>query len=165
MTTMNAARRAVAKAGLLIGLGMLAGLGAQPASAQSGVEIGVLNCSLTASKNYVIRSKQEFDCEFRPASGDVETYKGKMTRTGVDLTIKEEFLISWGVLAPTDVAKEPGSLRGTYVGGSAEVALAAGIGANVLVGGGGNSFTLQPLSVSGVLGAGASLTVSNFELE
>lgn len=165
MTKMKAAKRVMAKAGLLAGLGMLAAVGAQPASAQSGAEIGVLNCSMTASTNYVIRSKQEFDCEFRPASGDVETYKGNMTRTGVDLTIKDQFLISWAVLAPTDVAKEPGSLRGTYVGGSADVALAAGMGANVLVGGGSNSFTLQPLSIAGVVGAGASLTVSNFELE
>jgi hypothetical protein len=55
----------------------------------------------------------------------------------------------WAVLAPTS-NPGPGSLAGTYVGvtGSATV----GAGANVLVGGSGNSISLQPLSIEGNTG-------------
>ena len=46
---------------------------------------------------------------------------------------------------------EPGALEGTYVGATAEASVVAGVGANVLVGGG-NSVTLQPVSISGQQG-------------
>lgn len=161
------ARRAAGTAALMIGLGLGVTAGMQPAQAQSGsgAEIGTLNCTLTGSSNFIVRSTQEFDCEFKSASGEVEAYKGTMTRTGLDLTVKSKLHIAWAVLAPTEIARKPKSLSGTYVGGSSEIALGAGVGANVLVGGGSNSFTLQPVSVAGVVGAGASLTVSKFVLE
>jgi len=43
-------------------------------------------------------------------------------------------------------------LTGSYVGATAEVSVAAGLGANVLVGGSNQSVALQPLSVQGQLG-------------
>ncbi len=69
------------------------------------------------------------------------------------------------MLAPTDDAYEPKALEGTYAGASADAAAGVGGGAQVLVGGGDNSFTLQPVSVTGVKGAGASIGVQTFELE
>jgi hypothetical protein len=135
------------------------------ASAQSGVEIGKLECYMTDSVNLIIRSRQTLECEFLPISGEPETYTGRITRLGVDLTIRRRFTVIWAVLAPAEVTRQPGTLRGTFVGGTADVALGAGFGANVLVGGGDNSFTLQPLSVAGVLGAGASLGISSLVLE
>ena len=138
---------------------------ATAASAQSGAEIGKLECVLTDQQNRVIRSEQSFDCEFLPIVGEPETYAGRMTRTGVDLTVRRRFVLIWAVLSPTEVAFEPGSLRGTYAGGAADVALGLGVGANVLVGAGPNAFTLQPLSVAGVVGAGVSLAAARFVLE
>jgi hypothetical protein len=138
---------------------------AGPAQAQSGAQIGKLECVMTESRNLVVRSTMDFDCEFIPVSGEIETYTARMTRTGLDLSVRRHFVIVWAVLAPTEVARQPGSLRGTYVGGTADVSLGAGIGASVLVGGGANSFTLQPLSIAGVVGVGASLGVSRLVLE
>jgi hypothetical protein len=44
------------------------------------------------------------------------------------------------------------------------VSAGAGAGANVLVGGGKESITLQPISASGIVGAGASVDIEEFEL-
>lgn len=148
-------------AAIAFALSLVAG-GAQ---AQSGFEIGKLECVLSDSRNLVVRSTMTFDCEFLPVVGEPETYTGRMTRTGVDLSVRRRFVLVWAVLSPTQVAREPGSLRGTYVGGSADVSLGLGVGANVLVGGGGNSFTLQPLSAAGIVGTGVSLAVTRFVLE
>jgi hypothetical protein len=140
-------------------------LTAGPALAQSGVEIGTLTCSVKDISNMVVYTKERFDCKFQPASGDTEYYTGSITQIGLNLSIKKDFTIVWSVLAPTDIAGAPGPLSGTYAGVGADVSLGAGVGAKVLVGGGDNSFTLQPVSVAGVVGGGASLGVQKFKLE
>jgi hypothetical protein len=146
-------------------MAILLTLAAKSAPAQHGFEIGKLECVLVDTRNLIIRSEQTFDCEFLPISGEPETYTGRMTRTGVDLTVRRRFVMIWAVLSPTEVARAPGSLAGTFVGGGADVALGLGFGAQALVGGGSNAFTLQPLSIAGVVGAGASLAVTRFVLE
>ena len=47
----------------------------------------------------------------------------------------------------------PGCSTGTYAGATAEVSVAAGLGANVLVGGSNRTVALQPLSVQGQIGS------------
>ncbi len=143
---------------------LTAALLAGPAAAQSGVEIGVLTCNLTDVSNVVVYTTQEFDCAFNPAAADPEPYAGKITKIGIDLSVKRNFTIVWTVLAPTDTAFEPGSLAGTYVGTGADIAIGAGVGAKILVGGGANSFSLQPISVAGMTGGGAALGIESFEL-
>ena len=150
----------------MIGCAALAGaLSAGAAMAQSGVEIGTLTCKVTDVTNLVVYTSQSFDCTFAGKGGATESYTGEIDKIGVDLSIKNDFTIIWAVLAPTDVAGAEKSLAGTYVGAGADVAIAKGVGAQVLVGGGGNSFTLQPVSVSGVDGIGASLGVESFKLK
>jgi hypothetical protein len=56
-----------------------------------------------------------------------------------------------------------GALAGTYAGVGAEASAGAGLGANVLVGGTGRAFSLQPLSIEGQVGlniAGGITTVT-----
>jgi hypothetical protein len=43
-------------------------------------------------------------------------------------------------------------LAGTYAGATASATVGVGVGANVLVGGSGNSISLQPLSIEGNTG-------------
>ena len=57
-------------------------------------------------------------------------------------------VIVWTVVAPT-ANLAPGSLSGTYAGATASATVGVGLGANVLVGGSGNSIALQPLSIAG----------------
>jgi hypothetical protein len=128
-------------------------------------EIGLLTCKLTGVDNLIVYTDQKFDCNFKPNKGDEEKYTGQIKSIGIDLSVKKDMVIIWSVLAPSSGAYSQGNLRGTYVGGSADVALGAGFGAKVLVGGGENSFTLQPVSVTGVEGVGASLGVDSFELK
>jgi hypothetical protein len=57
-----------------------------------------------------------------------------------------------------------GTLRGSYVGASGNVAIGLGLGANVLVGGSRRTITLQPLSVEGQIGLNLALGISNLVL-
>lgn len=145
---------------------LLAGLAASPALAKSGVKIGTLTCKVQHVTNVVVYTHQDFACKFEPAGSEKpEVYTGEISKIGVDLSIKEDFTIVWAVVAPTENAYAPHALAGTYVGASADAALGVGGGANVLVGGGNDSFTLQPVSVSGVEGAGASIGIEKFTLK
>ena len=54
--------------------------------------------------------------------------------------------------------------KGTYVGASAEVSAGAGLGANVLVGGG-NSIALQPISIQGQEGLNVAAGIGSIQLE
>ena len=81
-----------------------------------------------------------------------------MTRVGLDVGFTTGGVISWTVFADTN--RYAGMLAGTYGGPTAEVSVAAGLGANVLVGGSRRTVALQPLSVQGQIGLdiGAGIT-------
>ena len=153
----------------LLGAGMaLAASLATPAFAQdsgSGFEIGTLTCKIVDVTNLIIYTNEKFSCNFKGAGDVVESYTGTIDSVGVNLSIKKDFTIVWAVIAPTNDKYQTHSLRGAYVGASADVALGLGAGVKVLVGGGANSFTLQPLSVAGVKGAGAAAGIQRFKLE
>ena len=56
-----------------------------------------------------------------------------------------------------------GALAGTYAGVGANASICAGAGANILVGGSGNAFSLQPISIEDQIGiniAGGVTTVT-----
>ena len=140
--------------------------GAAYADEKAGaVEICVLTCKVKDVTNLVVYTEQTFACEFDPrGNGANEWYEGEITKVGIDLSNKDGFTIVWGVFAPSENAYEAKALTGTYVGAAADVAVGVGGGAAVLVGGGDNSFSLQPISVSGVEGVGASIGLEAFEI-
>jgi hypothetical protein len=57
----------------------------------------------------------------------------------------------WTVVAPT-AQLSPGSLAGSYAGGTASATVGVGVGANALIGGSNNTIALQPLSIEGSTG-------------
>ena len=71
--------------------------------------------------------------------------------------------MAWAVIAPT-VGPPRGGLAGSYVGASGSATAGVGVGANVLFGGSGRSFALQPLSLQGQVGLDLTLGVSGLEL-
>ena len=89
-------------------------------------------------------------CNFKPKGGPPEAYVGTLTRVGLDIGVTGGGAIIWGVFTSTNLYA--GMLTGTYVGASAEASIAAGLGANVLVGGSNRAVALQPLSVQGQTG-------------
>ncbi len=140
------------------------GLAAHAAHADGGVKAGELVCKMVGLQNDIVYTKEEFACVFKPTSGDEQTYTAVLKQVGVNLSFTKENTLVWGVLAPTDKLDSPDVLKGTYVGGSGSIELGGGVSANVLVGGG-NSITLQPISVSGLVGVGAALDVSALEIK
>jgi hypothetical protein len=137
---------------------------ATPALPQTGVDIGVLTCKLQDVHNDIVYTSEEFGCAFKPHSGADHDYTGEIKALGVDLSVTKDMTLVWGVFAPTTDADSLEALKGRYVGASADVSAGAGAGATVLVGGGKESITLQPLSASGIVGAGASVDIEEFEL-
>ena len=70
-----------------------------------------------------------------------------MTTIGVDIGFTTGGVIVWSVFADTN--RYAGMLTGKYGGATAEVSVAAGLGANVLVAGSNRTVSLQPLSLQG----------------
>jgi Protein of unknown function (DUF992) len=126
--------------------------------AEAAVQAGVLSCRTGPSVGLILGSVREFQCMFRPSVAGMprQFYTATIGRVGVDIGVSAGGQLVWAVFAPT-VRIGPGDLMGTYVGGSAAVAVGLGAGANVLVGGSANSIALQPLSVEGSVGLGVAL--------
>jgi hypothetical protein len=85
-----------------------------------------------------------------------------MTRVGLDVGLTTGSVIIWAVFANTNRYKA--MLTGTYTGASAEMSIAAGLGANVLVGGSNRTLALQPLSVQGQIGLDIAAGVGSLDL-
>jgi hypothetical protein len=134
-----------------------------PANAQSQrVQVGTLACSISAGVGLIVASQRNVSCNFQPDGGPPEAYTGTMTRVGVDVGFTTGGAMVWGVFAGTN--RYAGMLSGTYAGATAEATVAAGLGANVLVGGSNRSVALQPLSVQGQVGLNVAAGVGALEL-
>ena len=135
----------------------------RPAEAQPRrVQVGTLACSLSSSIGLIVGSQRNVNCDFTASGGPVEHYTGTMTRVGLDIGVTTGGAIIWGVFANTD--RYSGMLTGTYAGASGEVSIAAGLGANVLVGGSNSTVALQPISVQGQVGLNIAAGVGALEL-
>jgi hypothetical protein len=139
---------------------------AMPAMAREGIELGVLECSIEGGAGFIVGSKKNLNCTFKPTEDSFapEVYVGDVSKFGLDVGITGPALMQWLVLAPSANIYAPGALAGIYVGASAEATAAVGAGANVLVGGSGQTFTLQPVSVQAQTGLNLALGVSRFQL-
>jgi len=139
-------------------------LAAWPSDAQPRqVQVGTLTCSLSASIGLIIASQKNVNCVFRSRPGEPEeAYTGTMTTIGIDIGVTSGGVIIWTVFADTD--RYFGMLAGTYAGATAEISVAAGLGANVLVGGSHRSVALQPLSVQGQIGLDIAGGIGALEL-
>ena len=83
---------------------------------------------------------------------------------GLDIGTTRQTMMQWLVLTPLKNIYAPGALAGDYVGASAEVTAAVGGGANLLVGGFSQAFTLQPLSLQTQTGLNLAIGVSQFQM-
>ena len=140
------------------------GLAANSAMADSGVNIGSLNCKVEGGIGLILGSSKELNCQFN-AVGDTisQNYNGTIEKLGIDIGVTGKSYISWLVFAPGSV--KPGALEGSYSGVSAEATVGLGLGANVLVGGLEKSIALQPLSIEGQTGLNVAVGLSRITLE
>ena len=150
-------------AGAIFGAAALAAVLSTPVDAQQDrVQAGSLECSMSSSIGLIVASQRNIACNYKPNGGPPEAYVGTMTRVGLDVGITGGGAIIWAVFSGTN--RYVGMLSGTYVGASAEMTIAAGLGANALVGGSNRSVALQPLSVQGQVGLNIAAGVSSLEL-
>jgi len=147
----------------VIAAATIATLPITPADAQRDrVRVGTLECSMSSSIGMIVASQRNLNCLFKSSGGPPESYQGTMTRVGLDIGITGGGAIIWTVFAGTD--RYAGMLNGTYVGASAEASIAAGLGANVLVGGSNRTVALQPVSVQGQVGFDIAAGIGSLEL-
>jgi len=79
------------------------------------------------------------------------------------LTVALAAALAAPTLAPS-VNIPAGALAGKYLGAGASATAGVGVGARALIGGVDNSISLQPLSLSGSKGFGASAVISGMVL-
>jgi hypothetical protein len=134
------------------------------ASAQSTVKAGALSCDVSAGVGMILMQKQTLRCVFRPgAGGPPDFYTGVISEYGVALGGVAAGHLIWGVIAPASGVPQ-GALAGTYAGAGAQATVGAGLGANVLIGGTGRAFSLQPLSVEGQTGVNIAAGITTVTL-
>jgi hypothetical protein len=127
------------------------------------VRTGVLNCDVSAGIGLIIGSQRSVNCLFTPDQpGPQEGYFGTISKLGLDIGITGGGVMVWGVY--TETTRGYGFLAGEYVGASGEVTIAAGLGANVLVGGSNRTVALQPVSLTGQIGLNLAVGVANLSL-
>jgi uncharacterized protein DUF992 len=132
--------------------------------AQTWAQTGMLSCKLNPSVGFVIFGHQSMECRFAPSPPlPPQIYEGALNTIGIDIGVVGTGGLAWAVLSPT-AGVPAGALAGTYVGASGDVALGAGVGANVLIGGSNRSIALQPLSVEGSVAMDVTLGLSALQL-
>lgn len=140
---------------------------AAPAESQAPpawTQVGMLSCKLNPSIGFIIAGHQTMECVFRQnPPNPPQAYDGALNTVGLDIGITAGGVMGWAVLAPTTGAPA-GALAGEYVGASGDIGLGLGVGANVLIGGSGRTFALQPVSLEGSVAVNVTLGVSALKL-
>jgi hypothetical protein len=147
----------VVAAGLIVGSAGMA--------QADGIKVGTLNCDEAAGWGLVFSSSRDLKCVFSPAdkAAKAEHYTGAIKKYGVDLGFVDGAVLLWAVVS-SDGKTQPGALAGSYGGVGAAAAWAAGLGANVLVGGSNKGYALQPLNIEGINGLNVAAGVVEVEL-
>ena len=146
--------------------GSLCGLTAAEVQSQpaSWTQVGMLTCRLNPSIGFIIFGHQSMECRFNQNPPfPPQAYEGALNTIGIDIGITAGGVLGWAVFAPTSGAAA-GALAGEYVGASGSVGVGVGAGVNVLMGGSGRTFALQPVSVEGSVAVNVTLGVSGLQL-
>jgi len=138
--------------------------GSATAQARPPFRVGGLTCSTDPRVGLVLGSRQDMRCVFvASATGQQYVYTGTIRRLGIDIGVTRGGTLFWAVFARNSQIGR-GTLRGSYIGASANVAEGLGLGAKVLIGGSRRTITLQPLSVEGQIGLNVAVGVANLTL-
>lgn len=132
----------------------------------SGYQVGTLTCQTAGTISYIVGSRRDVSCEYRPQAGRnaVDLYMGHVNKIGVDVGATGPGVMAWAVIAhSTDLG--PGDLAGKYRGAAASVSALIGGGASLLVGGSSTTVSLQPLSVEGQTGLAIAAGYSSLTLD
>ena len=126
--------------------------------------IGVLQCEVAAGMGFIVGSNRALTCTYRPERGRPQYYAGTIKRFGLDIGATSPGQLEWAVVAAAPSSRGY-SLAGDYAGPGAGLTIGAGLNANALVGGNGNSVSLQPLSIATQTGLNVTAGVGALTLE
>ncbi len=143
------------------------GLAAPTSASAAGIEIGWLDCTVGKSPRLeFITSSRVVVCKYtkKGRRGSPETYVGIIDKVGLNLGKTGNKILAWKVIQYEKSPYHYGSLVGTYRGVSAEVTAAAGVGVNVLGGGSGHNYILQPVSIQAQTGLNVAAHITRFRL-
>lgn len=130
------------------------------AKADTRVQVGRLSCDVEGGIGLILGSSKDMTCRFIRKGHKTEIYAGRINKLGLDIGVTGRTHIEWLVFSASNTKYGRGSLRGTYVGGSAEATLGVGLGGNWLIGGSRRGFALQPLSIQGQVGLNYSVALA-----
>lgn len=135
------------------------------AVADARVQVGRLSCDVDGGIGYIIGSSKDMTCHFIRKGHKTEVYYGNIKKLGLDIGVTGQTRIEWLVFSASSTKVGRGSLKGTYVGGSGEASLGAGLGANWLIGGSKRGFALQPWSIQASTGVNLTWAFAGLTLE
>jgi len=138
--------------------------GAGPTMSQESIQIGVLECDISAGIGLIFTEKQKMNCVYTPnTGGPTDNYMGSIEEFGVALGETSGGVLTWAV-ASIQKGVPKGALAGNYVGVSANASAGVGLGANDLSGGFNRAYILQPYSVQTQTGANFAAGISKVTL-
>jgi hypothetical protein len=115
--------------------------------------------------SFIVGSQKSVVCTFAPEPpGPEQVYSGSISKFGLDIGATGGGVMVWAVFTDSLAPPGAGFLAGDYFGASGQVTIAAGLGANVLLGGSNNTVALQPISVSTSVGLNFALGVAELRL-
>jgi hypothetical protein len=147
--------------GIMLVVGPLSFSSAISQSAPRRVHAGTLACKVSAGIGMIVTSKKGLECTFKSIRFPPERYTGYIQKFGLDIGVTKAGAIVWNVF---ETGAQRNNLGGTYVGATAEATFAAGLGANVLIGGSQKAIALQPLSMTGQTGLNLAAGVGKITL-
>ena len=151
-------RHAIAAAAFLLTVASV-----DPAHAQR-IRARLLTCDVSGGMGFIIGSQKAVSCVYAPAQGGPQqVYDGSISKFGLDIGTTSSGVMVWGVFTAETVTG-PGFLAGDYFGATGEVTIAAGLGANVLIGGSNRAVALQPVSVESSVGLNFAVGVAELQL-
>lgn len=108
--------------------------------------VGQLQCNISGNQGAVLTSTRAVACTFLGNGTPPQLYNGTLSRVGLDIGTLNSGVLTYQVVAIG--VPVPGALQGNYIGSGVGLTIGRGIGVDALVGGSGNTITLQPLATS-----------------
>jgi hypothetical protein len=132
---------------------------------EAALNLGTLVCDIGGGPGFIVGSSRSITCTYNGPAGP-EHYTGSVFKLGMDVGWLSGGQIVWGVFGPNSApGPARGMLSGNYAGATASAAIGVGAGANALVGGSGQSFTLQPVSFEGQIGLDVAAGLESMSLQ
>lgn len=132
-------------------------------SADALVQTGLLECNVAPGVGLIVGSSKSVSCIFHRANGRPEHYTGTLSRIGLDIGGTGPAQYAWSVITAGPTG--PMALAGNYTGPGVGFALGDGLNANALVGGAGNSISLQPVAAGASPGINLAAGIGALSLQ